>query len=138
MATKQVYHKATVIANESHEVSQRENEPQDTITKQKDEAKDRKKTNGIWTYFEIDSSESNKVICLTCKKKISRGGSKPTKFNTSNLCKHLMIHKDEYKHFVDEEKKREERTKKQVDILISKNQALQMLYLKHRVCNEAT
>ena len=34
-----------------------------------------------------------------------------------------------------EENKREE---KQVDILISKNQALQILYLKHRVYNETT
>ena len=107
MAAKQVYHEATVVDNESHEVSQRENEPQDTIIKQKDEAKDRKKTNGIWTYFEIDSSESSKAICLTCKKKISQGGSKPTKFNTSDLRKHLMTHKDEYKHFVDEQKRRE-------------------------------
>ena len=110
MAAKEVYCEATVVDNESHKVSQMEDEPQDTITKQKGEAKDRKKTSGIWTYFEIDSSESNKAICLTCKEKISWGGSKPTKFNTSNLCKHLMTHKDEYKHFVDDEKKREERT----------------------------
>ena len=40
MAAKQVYCEATVVDNESHEVSQRENEPQDTMTKQKDEAKD--------------------------------------------------------------------------------------------------
>ena len=44
--------------------------------------------------------------------KISQGGSKPTKFNTSNLCKHLMTHKDEYKHFVKNKKKREETVKK--------------------------
>ena len=89
-----------------------EDETQDTITKQKGEAKDQKKTSGVWTYFEIDSSENNKAICLTCKEKISRGRSKPTKFNTSNPRKHLMTHKDEYKRFVDDEKKREERTKK--------------------------
>ena len=35
MAAKQLYCEATVVDNESHEVSQRENEPQDTITKQK-------------------------------------------------------------------------------------------------------
>ena len=103
MAAKEVYREATVVDNESHDVSQTEDEPQD---KQKGEAKHRKKTSGIWTYFEIDSSESNKAICLTCKEKISRGGSKPTKFNISNLRKHLMTHKDEYKCFVDDEKKK--------------------------------
>ena len=112
MAAKEVYREATVVENESHEVSQTDDKPQDTITKQKGEAKDQKKTSGIWTYFEINSSESNKVICLTCKEKISRGGSKSTKFNTSNLRKHLMTHKEEYKRLVDDEKKREERTKK--------------------------
>ena len=118
MAAKEVYREATVVDNESHEacheVLQTEEETQDTITIQKDEVKDRKKTSGIWTYFEIDSNEINKAICLTCKEKISRGGSKPTKFNTSNLRKHLMTHKDEYKRFVKDEKKREETTKKRV------------------------
>ena len=46
------------------------------------------------------------------KEKISWGGSKPTKFNASNLCKHLMTHKDEYKHFDKDEKKREVTSKK--------------------------
>ena len=44
--------------------------------------------------------------------KILQEGSKPTKFNTSNLRKHLMTHKDEYKRFVDDKKKREKGTKK--------------------------
>ena len=104
MAAKEVYREATVVDNESHEacheVLQTEEETQDTITIQKDEVKDRKKTSGIWTYFEIDSNENNKAICLTCKEKISQGVSKPTKFNTNILRKHLMTHKDEYKHFV--------------------------------------
>ena len=34
MAAKEVYHKATVVDNESHEVSQMEDETQDTIIKQ--------------------------------------------------------------------------------------------------------
>ena len=46
------------------------------------------------------------------KEKISQGGSKPTKINASNLCKHLMTHKDEYKCFVKDEKKREVTSKK--------------------------
>ena len=71
MAAKEVYHEATVVDNEIHEVSQTEDEPQDTITSQKGEAKDRKKTTGIWTYFEIDSSESNKAMCVASKEKIS-------------------------------------------------------------------
>ena len=65
MAAKEVYREATVVDNESHKVLQTEDEPQGTITKQQGEAKDQKKTSGIWTYFEIDSSESNKAICLT-------------------------------------------------------------------------
>ena len=89
-----------------------EDETKDTITKQKSEAIDWKKTSGIWTYFEIDSSENNKAICLTCREKISRGESKPNKFNISNLRKHLETHKDEYKRFVKDEKKKEETTKK--------------------------
>ena len=93
MATKEVYCKATVVDNESHKVSQMEDETQDTIAKPKSETKDQKKTSGIWTYFEIYSCENNKVIFLTCKEKISQGGSKPTKFNTSNLREHLMTHK---------------------------------------------
>ena len=35
MAAKEVYHKATVVDNESYKVSQMEDETQDTITKQK-------------------------------------------------------------------------------------------------------
>ena len=65
--------------------------------------------------LEINSSKNNKAICLTCKEKISWGGSKPTKFNTSNLHNHLMTHKDEYKHFVKDKKKREETTKKKAN-----------------------
>ena len=40
------------------------------------------------------------AIYFTCMEKISWGRSKTTKLNTSNLCKHLMTHKDEYKNFV--------------------------------------
>ena len=75
---------------------------------------DQKKTSSIWIYIEIDNRENNKAICLTHKEKISRGGSKPTKFNTSNLRKHLMTYKDEYKCFVKGKKKREETIKKRV------------------------
>lgn len=70
MAANEVCYEATVIDNESHKVSQMEEE------RQKGEAKEQKKTSGIWTYFEIDSSENKKAICLTCKEKISQGGSK--------------------------------------------------------------
>ena len=62
----------------------------------------------------MNSSENNKPMSLTCNGEISWGGSKPTKLNTSNLQKHLMIHKDEYKHFVKDEKKGDEISKKRL------------------------
>ena len=43
MATKEVYCKATVVDNESHKVSQMEDETQDTIAKPKSETKDQRK-----------------------------------------------------------------------------------------------
>ena len=70
--------------------------------------KERKKTSDIWTYFKIDSSDITKAVCLTCKEKVSRGGSVPTKFNTSNLHKHLMIHKDQFQSLLEEKKRRKE------------------------------
>ena len=92
MAAKEVYCEVTVVDNEAIKSHRRKIEPPDTITKQIGKAKDRKKTSGIWTYFEIDSSNSNKAVCLTFKEKISLGGRKLTKFNTSKLRKPLMTH----------------------------------------------
>ena len=76
------------------------------------EVKERKKTSDIWTYFKIDSSDIKKAVCLTCEERVSRGGSIPTKFNTSNLRKHLMIHKDQFHSLLEEEKRRKEKPNK--------------------------
>ena len=46
-----------------------------------------------------------KAVCLTCKEKVSRGGSTPKTFNTSNLRKHLEGHGDKFKEYVEKEKK---------------------------------
>ena len=92
MAAKEVYCEVTVVDNEAMKSHRRKMEPPDTITKQIGKAKDQKKTSGIWTYFKIDSSNNNKAVCLTFKEKISLGGSKLTKFNTSKLRKPLMTH----------------------------------------------
>ena len=112
VAAKQVTHKATVVDNESHEVSQMEDEIHPLINQKVKWKIEWKPMIFGHTYFEIDSSENNKAICLTCKERIAWGGSMPIKFNTSNPCKHLMTHKNEYKHFVKNEKKREEAIKK--------------------------
>lgn len=53
-----VCYKVTVVDNQSHKVSQMEEKSQDIITKQEGEAKEQKKTCGIWTYFEIDNIEN--------------------------------------------------------------------------------
>ena len=66
---KEVYCEAIVVDNESHEVSQMEYKCQDTITKQKSEAKDQNKTSGIWTYFQIDSTEISKRFVLPARRK---------------------------------------------------------------------
>ena len=66
---KEVYCEAIVVDNESLEVSQMEHKYQDTITKQKSETKDQNKTSGIWTYFEIDSTEITKRFVLPARRK---------------------------------------------------------------------
>ena len=71
-APKEVYHKATVVDNESHGVSQMEDEIQDTIAKPKSETKDQKKTSGIWTYFEIYIVKITKSFLLPVRRKFHR------------------------------------------------------------------
>ena len=63
-------------------------------------------------YFKIDKSDNKKAICLTCEEKVSRRGSVSTKFNTSNLRKYLMVHKDQFQSLLEEEKRRKEKPKK--------------------------
>uniref|UniRef100_A0A8C5MY44 BED-type domain-containing protein n=1 Tax=Leptobrachium leishanense TaxID=445787 RepID=A0A8C5MY44_9ANUR len=56
----------------------------------------------VWNYFKINESNVRMADCKLCPAKISRGGSKISSFNTSNLIKHLkMKHKAEYGEFVE-------------------------------------
>ena len=75
-----------------------------TITGDEDcltsEAIERKKKSVIWMFFSVHKEDKSKAICLTCKEKVSRGGSNPKNFNTTNLRKHLQSHRDKYKEFV--------------------------------------
>ena len=73
---------------------------------------ERKKTSDIWIYFKIDSSDNKKAICLTCGERVSWGGSVSTKFNTSNLRKHLKIHNNQFKSLLEEEERKREQSKK--------------------------
>ena len=74
--------------------------------------------NGKFT--EKDKKKRNKVFCKLYPKKINYQG------NTTNMMVHLWYHRhSEYL------KVKAKGQVKQVDILISKNQALQILYLKH-------
>ena len=59
--------------------------------------------------FSVHKEDRSKAICLTCNKKVSRGGNNLKHFNTTNLRKHLQSHSSEYKKFCEKEAtKREE------------------------------
>ena len=61
------------------------------------------KKSPIWKYFEVCDDDS-KALRITCKNKISRGGSKRKSYNTTNLHKHLeQHHKDIFKELVETE-----------------------------------
>ena len=110
------YHKATI---------QMEGEP---LSDDKG-VKERKKTSEIWKYFKVDKSGNKKGICLTCEGKVSRGGCVSTKFNTSNLRKHLMVHKDQFQSLL-EEKRRKEKPKKAEGVAL-KQETLKFMVEKH-------
>ena len=69
---------------------------------------EQKKRSTIWSFFVIDNEDKTKVVCLTCKGKVSRGGKHPKSFNKSNLRKHLEGLKDKFKDYIEQEKKRRE------------------------------
>ena len=74
------------------------------------EAIERKKKSVIWMFFSVDKEDKSKAICLTCKEKVSRGGSNPKNFNTTNLRKHLQSHRDKYKEFCEKETAKRDET----------------------------
>ena len=71
-----------------------------------DRGYERKKRSTIWSFFVVDNDDKAKAVCLTCKEKVSRGGSNPKSFNTSNLRKHLEGHEDKFQEYVAREKKK--------------------------------
>lgn len=60
----------------------------------------------VWKYFRVNASDKNKADCNLCMAKLSRGGTKSTGYNTSNLIKHLKSqHEAEYKEFTCDNKR---------------------------------
>lgn len=58
------------------------------------------KMSAVWKFFKIDETNKRIADCKLCSAKISRGGSKVSSYNTSNLIKHLkMKHKTEHGEF---------------------------------------
>ena len=49
-----------------------------------------KKRSLIWDYFSVDPKNDKKAVCSICSESISRGGTNPKNFNTSNLRYHLQ------------------------------------------------
>lgn len=62
----------------------------------------------MWNYFQVNESDKNKAESKLCPAKVSRGGTKSTVYNTSNLIKHLKSQHDaEYKKFTRDTNKRQ-------------------------------
>ena len=70
----------------------------------------KERRNLSYGFFAVHKEDKSKAICLTCNEKVSRGGSNPKNFNTTNLCKHLQGHSDEYKKFCEKEVTKQEET----------------------------
>jgi len=54
----------------------------------------------VWKYFNINDDNPHMADCKLCSAKISRGGTKSSTYNTSNMIKHLKLkHKSEHGEF---------------------------------------
>ena len=53
---------------------------------------ERAKGSAVWKYFTLATPTSLSAACNICKQNVSRGGSSMTKYNTTNLIKHLKKH----------------------------------------------
>ncbi|XP_073470760.1 zinc finger BED domain-containing protein 4-like [Aquarana catesbeiana] len=54
----------------------------------------------VWKYFKINEDNPRIADCKLCSAKLSRGGTKISSYNTSNLIKHLKLkHKSEHGEF---------------------------------------
>ena len=74
----------------------------------------RERKNLLYGCFSVHKEDKSKAICLTCKEKVSRGGSNPKNFNTTNLQKHLQSHRDKYKEFCKKEAAKRDRRNSEV------------------------
>ncbi|KAM4795879.1 zinc finger BED domain-containing protein 4-like [Rhinophrynus dorsalis] len=55
----------------------------------------------VWNYFKICEDNPRMAACKVCSARISRGGTKVSAYNTSNLIKHLRLkHQSEHAEFV--------------------------------------
>ena len=46
----------------------------------------------VWQYFTVNSDKDVAAECNTCHAQVSRGGTEPGKFNTTNLISYLKQH----------------------------------------------
>ncbi len=61
---------------------------------------DRMSGSAVWKYFTINDDNPHMADCKLCSAKISRGGTKCSTYNTSNIIKHLKLkHKSEHGEF---------------------------------------
>ena len=72
------------------------------------EIQERRKKSTIWLFFIVDINDKTKAVYKVCREKVSRGGSVPKTFNTSNLRKHLKAHPEKYKELIEREKEKDE------------------------------
>ena len=53
---------------------------------------ERAKGSAVWKYFTLATPTTFLAVCNVCKQNVSRGGGSITKYNTTNLIKHLKKH----------------------------------------------
>ncbi|CAB1423395.1 unnamed protein product [Pleuronectes platessa] len=63
----------------------------------------------VWKYFTVNSDKDVAAKCNICQAQVSRGGTEPGRFNTSNLIAHLKKHhKKEHEDFRESSKARQQ------------------------------
>lgn len=60
-------------------------------------AKSIKKRSKVWEYFDVSDNNPSKAVCKLCEQQVSRGGTDPRNFTTTNLTNHLKrLHPTEH------------------------------------------
>ena len=76
----------------------------------------RAKTSPVWNLFQDHPDKKSFAVCKLCNEEVTRGGSDPSKWGTSNLIRHAK--KQHLKEFEDAEKmyktKRKEKVRKKL------------------------